>query len=120
MTKADKILILVMMVCSILLFVPLLNHDNEANVAVVSVKNNEVMRIDLDQDKNYEVDGTNGKVYIEVKDHQVRVTQETSKHHTCSKQGFVSETNVPIVCLPNETVITIEGDNDDGEDLLIQ
>lgn len=120
MTRADKILIIVMMICSVLLFVPLLNHKEEASVALVSVKNEEIMRIDLSKDGQYEVEGTNGKVSIEVKDHQIRVTQETSKHHTCSKQGFVSDVNVPIVCLPNETVITIEGNDEDGEDTMIQ
>ena len=114
MTKADKVLIVVMMIASILLFIPILN-----NTAVVTVKNEEVLRIDLSQDEEYEVDGTNGKVHIEVKDNQIRVTQENSPQHICSKQGFVSDPNVPIVCLPNDTVVTIEADNPQ-EDLLIQ
>lgn len=119
MTKADKILIIVLMICSVLLFISILEKAPQSNTAVVSVSNKEVLRIDLNVDKNYEVEGTNGKVYIEVKDGQVRVTQENSLHHVCSKQGFVSDPNVPIVCLPNETVITIETDND-SEDILIQ
>lgn len=118
MTKADKVLIVVMMIASIL-FIPILNNAPASNTAVVTVKNEEVLRIDLSQDEEYEVDGTNGKVYIEVKDNQIRVTQENSPQHICSKQGFVSDPNVPIVCLPNNTVVTIEEDNPQ-EDLLIQ
>ena len=114
LTKADKVLIVVMMIASILLFIPILNNAPASNTAVVTVKNEEVLRIDLS-----EVDGTNGKVHIEVKDNQIRVTQENSPQHICSKQGFVSDPNVPIVCLPNDTVVTIEADNPQ-EDLLIQ
>ncbi len=119
MTKADKILIVLLMVTSLLLFIPILNNAPASNTAVVTVSNEEVLRIDLSQDKEYEVNGTNGKVHIEVKDNQVRVTQENSPQHICSKQGFVSDPNVPIVCLPNDTVVTIEADNP-KEDLLIQ
>lgn len=119
MTKADKVLIVVMMIASILLFIPILNNAPASNTAVVTVKNEQVLRIDLSQDEEYEVDGTNGKVHIEVKDNQIRVTQENSPQHICSKQGFVLDPNVPIVCLPNDTVVTIEADNPE-EDLLIQ
>lgn len=119
MTKADKILIVLLMVTSLLLFIPILNNAPASNTAVVTVSNEKVLRIDLSQDKEYEVNGTNGKVHIEVKDNQVRVTQENSPQHICSKQGFVSDPNVPIVCLPNDTVVTIEADNP-KEDLLIQ
>lgn len=119
MTKADKILIVLIMICSLLLFIPILNNQQEASVAVVEVSNTEVLRIDLSKDDTYSVNGTLGEVHIQVKDGKVRVTQENSPHHTCSKQGYVSNTNTPIVCLPNETVITIEGSSSQ-EDTLIQ
>lgn len=66
------------------------------------------LRIDLSKDKSYVVNGKLGKVHIEVKQKKVRVTQEKSLHHYCSKQGFVSDANVPIVCLPNETVVKLK------------
>lgn len=119
MTKADKILIVVLMILSILLFIPIINGSPSSDIASVTVSNEEVLRIDLNHDDEYEVEGTNGKVYIEVKDHKIRVTQENSPQHICSKQGFVSDPNVPIVCLPNDTVVTIESSQTD-EDLLIQ
>ena len=56
MTKADKVLIVVMMIASILLFIPILNNAPASNTAVVTVKNEEVLRIDLSQDEEYEVD----------------------------------------------------------------
>ena len=76
------------------------------------------MRIDLSKDRTYVVNGKLGKVHIEVKQKKVRVTQEKSPHHYCSKQGYVSDANVPIVCLPNETVVKIE--KEASQDTVIQ
>ena len=119
MTKADKILIICVMIISLCLIVPLLKHEVLASVAIVQVKNKEVLRIDLSKDANYQVQGSLGPVHIEVKDGAIRVSQENSKHHYCSMQGFVSSVNEPIVCLPNDTVITIQGENP-GEDVVIR
>ncbi len=108
MKKADKILIVCIMLLSVVLCVPLFFTKNVNTYASVYVKEKQVLRIDLTKDKTYVVDGKLGKVYIEVKQKKVRVKQENSPHHYCSKQGFVSDSNVPIVCLPNETVGKIE------------
>lgn len=118
LTKADKILIVIVMILAIGLLFPLLGQAPSSEVAKVYVQEKEVLSIDLNTDETYQVQGTNGEVVIEVKDHQIRVTQENSPHHYCSLQGFVSNPNTPIVCLPNETVIRIEGDS--SEDTVIQ
>ncbi|MCF0245706.1 MAG: NusG domain II-containing protein [Ileibacterium sp.] len=118
MKKADYLLICALMVFSAGALIPLAFSRKEASRAVVQVRNKEIMAIDLLKDANYTVQGTNGPVNIEVKDGAIRVTQENSPHHYCSKQGFVDSVNTPIVCLPNETVITIEGE-DESEDTVI-
>ena len=108
MKKADKILIVCIMIVAVVLCVPLFFSKNEK----------QVLRIDLSKDKTYVVNGKLGKVHIEVKQKKVRVTQEKSPHHYCSKQGYVSDANVPIVCLPNETVVKIE--KEASQDTVIQ
>lgn len=120
MTKADKILIVCIMILSIGLIFPLLHNAPTSKVAVVQVANKEVLRIDLTQNKEYTVKGKLGPVHIQVKDGAVRVRQENSPHHTCSKQGYVSNANTPIVCLPNEMVVQIEDGQDSNEDTVIQ
>lgn len=119
MTKWDKMLTACLMAASVLLIVPILHGQPEPEQAVVSVKNEEKLRLDLNQDGSYAVDGTLGPVNIEVQDGAVRVTQENSPHHYCSRQGWVSSAAVPIVCLPNETVIRIRGESG-SEDTVIQ
>lgn len=118
MKKADKILILCIMVVSLLLCIPLFFAKNSVSYASVYVKEKEVLKIDLSKDKTYVVNGKLGKVHIEVKNRKVRVSQEKSPHHYCSKQGYVSSSNTPIVCLPNETVVKIE--NKESQDTVIQ
>jgi hypothetical protein len=118
MKKADLFLICFLMICSAASLIPLLSSTEKAEVAIVKVRSQEIMRIDLSKDGTYSVEGTLGTVSIEVKDGAIAVTQENSPNHYCSKQGYVDNVNTPIVCLPNETVITIEGKSSD-EDTVI-
>lgn len=120
MKKADKILISFFLVLSIVLLIPLFFTHTSGSYAVVKVRNEEKLRLDLSQDGTYSVDGTLGPVNIVVQSGKVKVDQENSPHHYCSKQGFVSSSTVPIVCLPNETVITIESGQMESEDTVIQ
>lgn len=108
LTKADKLLIIVLMILSVGCIFPLLHHAPSGDTASVYVKEDKVLSIDLRQDGTYQVQGAKGDVIIEVKNHAIRVRQENSPHHLCSKQGFVSQGNMPIVCLPNETVVQID------------
>ena len=119
MTRFDKILIILIMILSLGMIVPILQGGQPSLQAVVQVQNEEVLRIDLTKDAQYVVQGTLGPVHIEVKDQAIRVSQENSKHHYCSLQGFVSNSNEPIVCLPNETVITMES-GQKNEDVVIR
>ena len=119
MTKADKLLIILIMICSIGSWIPLLRHNPLPSQVVVYVKNQEVLRQDLSQNGTYHVEGTLGTVTVEIKDRKVQVTQENSPYHICSKQGAISDASTPIVCLPNETIVKIESD-DAGEDTVIQ
>ena len=107
------------MIACLVLIIPIMQNAPVSKEAVVQVKNKEVLRFSLLENANYAVDGTLGKVSIEVKDGAVRLKQENSPHLYFSKQGFVDSVNTPIVCLPNETVVRIEG-QEDGEDVQIQ
>lgn len=121
MTRADKFLITLCLLLSIVLLIPLFSMQTKGSYAVVKVRNEEIMRLDLAVNGEYEVQGTLGPVHIIVQDRKVKVSQENSPRHYCSKQGFVDSGIVPIVCLPNETVITIEDAHGNPmEDTVIQ
>lgn len=125
MNKADKICIGIVVICSLLFYIPLYwIHSQDAGKekeVVVSYKNQEVLRVKLDKDETYQVKGTLGTVRVEVKNGSVRVEKETSPQHLCSIQGWVKESTRPIVCLPNNIVVQIETSEDDSDvDAVIQ
>jgi hypothetical protein len=126
MNRYDKALVVFILISSVVLYGSMewfvRASTNDKVVAVVSYREEEVLRIDMSVDNTYIVEGTLGDVFIEVKDKALRVEKETSPYHLCSIQGWVEFANVPIVCLPNHIVIMIENAevNPDGEDSVIQ
>ena len=122
MKRADKLCILVIMAACVLFYVPLwfAYEGTEANEVVVQVRNEEVLRVPLWEDGTYPVEGKLGKVLVEVNEGRVRVEKETSPYHYCSIQGYVSDASTPIICLPNEVVVTIEGSEEGAVDTQIQ
>ncbi len=106
MNKYDYIFISIILVISIILFILL--NNNSSNYAYVYYDNNLVNTIPLNINKEYEVDGYNGKVILEVSNNKLRVKEEISPLHICSKQGWMNRGT--IVCLPNKIVINFEND----------
>lgn len=86
------------------------SQTNQQLEAQVFVQQQLVLTIPLNEIEattQFEVQGANGPVVIEAQKNQVRVLQERSPKHLCSIQGWASQTFLPIVCLPNKTVIEI-------------
>ena len=106
MNKFDIKLILIILIFSFLLLI-FLNND-KSNYAFVYYDNKEVLKIDLNINDDYSVNGFNGEVIIEVKNNKLRVKKEDSPLHICSKQGWVNKGS--IVCLPNKIVINFDSD----------
>lgn len=126
LNRYDKLLMIFILITSILLYASMeffvRASTSGLKVAVVSYRNEEILRIDMSLDANYTVDGTLGEVLIEVLDQKIRIEKETSPYHLCSIQGWVEYANVPIVCLPNHIVVMIEGNyvSPHNEDSVIQ
>ena len=106
MNKNDIKLIIIVFIVIILLF-SLTLFKKDAYIANVYYENNLVLEIDLNVDNIYEVQGYNGKVIIEVLNNQIRVVEENSPYHLCSKQGFVSKSGESIICLPSKIIIEL-------------
>ena len=124
MNNADKILACILLCISFFMYGWLWmiyqNQKNDVKEAVVYYKDEEILRVPLEQDHNHEVQGTNGSVLLEVKDGQIRVEKENSPYHYCSIQGWVDSSSEPIVCLPNDIVVLIESKNENDVDTVIQ
>lgn len=126
MNRYDKFLIIFILISSVVLYGTMewfvRASTSDKVVAVVTYREEEILRIDMSIDNTYVVEGTLGDVFIEVKDQALRVEKETSPYHLCSIQGWVEFANVPIVCLPNHIVIIIQNTKSqpEGEDSVIQ
>ena len=108
MNKYDvKLLLILLFVIVILLLIFNIFETNDSKEALVYYENDLLLTIDLSIDEEYIVDGYNGDVVIEVKDNKIRVKEETSPLHICSKQGFVDSVYEPLICLPNKIIIKL-------------
>lgn len=112
MNKNDFKLIFIVLIVTSLLFVYYFANKHPANQALVYRDSNLILTIDLSVDATYTVEGNNGPVTIKVWNHQIKVEQENSPYHLCSKQGYISEANESIICLPNHIVIELPKNND--------
>lgn len=123
MNKSDlKLIIVIVLIAIIILFMIAILNDNSNKKALVYYDNNLVLTIDLTEKekKEYSVDGYNGVVKIIVEDGKIKVDEEDSPLHLCSKQGFIEETYETIVCLPNKIVIKIVSSKDTDLDTILR
>lgn len=115
MNKNDlKLIIVVVLIASTFLAFFKLFESGKSKKAIVYFENKVVLTIDLEdkRKREYEVEGYNGKVTIESFNGKVKVNEEKSPLHLCSKQGYISSSYETIVCLPNKITIKIETNDD--------
>lgn len=108
MKRNDVILIFVLLFFILLL---VCSPRKKGEEAIVTYQGKTVLTIDLTnkESKYYQVKGTNGIVTLYVNQGKIKVTEEKSPRHLCSKQGYIEKAGESIVCLPNELVIEITG-----------
>lgn len=110
MNKSDFKLIAVLGLACIMVIIGFkLTEKKDNKEALVYYKSDLVLKIDLStkEKKEYVVNGYNGKVKIIADNGKVKVNQEKSPLHLCSKQGYISKSYETIVCLPNKITIKI-------------
>lgn len=107
--KNDYILLISLAVCLVLICLVLELNKEKGSFAIVYHDNKQVLEISLDSPiKTYTVMGENGLVEIVAGDGKIKVEDENSPLHLCSKQGWIDSSIQTIVCLPNKIVIKIK------------
>lgn len=115
MNKNDFKLIIIIGIIILLLFIIISANKREGNTALVYYEDEVIMMLDLNINKEYTVKGYLGDVIIEVRDKKVRVKEEVSPKHLCSKEGYTNSSLKPIICLPNKIIIkVIDNEEIDG------
>jgi len=112
MNKNDfKLIIVIILIVGILFLFRFINKK-QATTALVYHGSEVILKIDLNINGEYIVDGDNGDVTIKVLDKKIKVLQENSPYHLCSKQGYISNSGESIICLPNRIIIELPKNDD--------
>ncbi len=117
--KNSKIIIIVLVLLCLLgiaSFV-LLKNLPSGTVAVISVDGEEYDRVDLSkvsQAYDIEIATKYGRNVVHVEPGAISVTSASCPDKVCVNQGRLTGGGVPIVCMPNRLVISIEGSGIDG------
>lgn len=111
--RNDFILIGIIVVILLLICISLEFMKEKGSKAVVYYKNKPVLTISLDTEiTTYKVMGENGIVEIVAGNGKIKVEEEDSPLHLCSRQGWIDSSTQTIVCLPNKIVIQIEDEQE--------
>lgn len=117
--RNDIILALAVVIAAagIWIFTELMKDDGA--FAVVTVNGTVSARYPLDTDAEIRLESENGGYNILViKDGKADVTEASCPDHVCVDQRAVGRTGEAITCLPNKTVITIEGPSESEVDFV--
>ena len=99
------------------IFTELMKDDGA--FAVVTVNGAVSARYPLDTDAEIRLESENGGYNILViKDGKADVTEASCPDHVCVDQRAVGRTGEAITCLPNKTVITVEGPSESEVDFV--
>lgn len=117
--KGDFFIILLLMLAGLAWLVrDYIFPDTGEKFAVIEVDGKFVETLPLNVDTRYKIDFPQEK-YIEltVENGEIWISEETvdCPEKICVRTGKVSKPGESIVCLPNKTVIYIEGDTDSSE-----
>lgn len=111
--KGDLLIILLLLVAGIVWFIQdSLRSDTEGSLAVIEVEGKRVQTLSMDENGRYKINLPNDKsMEVMVENNEIWVLEETvdCPQKICVRTGKISKPGETIVCLPNKTVIYIEG-----------
>ena len=104
-------LAVIILAAGIWLATELLKKDG--SFAVVTVNGTETARYSLSEDAEIRLESENGGFNILViKNGKADITEASCPDHVCVDQRAISKTGEAITCLPNKTVITVDGEEE--------
>lgn len=110
LSKKDIKLITIIIGISLVIWIGYMIMRPKGPSIEVVHRNTVVERLDPKVDGRYTIEGTYGKLVVEVKDSKFRITDEECPNHVCSAMGWVESNGyLPILCLPNEVIVGMEG-----------
>lgn len=90
--------------------------SKEAGTVEVEVGGKSVLTIDRDMDGIHEVTGPLGPTRLEVRERRVRILSSPCPLKIGIKAGWIGKAGELLVCLPNEVVVRLPGNLQNGVD----
>lgn len=121
MKKRDFILIGVVLAVALSALALVGIFQKEGSYVIVTVgegqNRQEIARFSLSDDGEYELNGGTNVLKIEDgKAWMIEANCPQNDPQTCTKHRKISRVNESIACLPNNLVVTVYGDDVDGDD----
>lgn len=123
--KLDIVIIVFLLILSFtphLIFSTTLSKDYSSTYANVKISGKVYDSIQLSSfkgEKTMVIPTEHGSNTILIKDNTIKIIEADCKDSLCIKQGAMSKVGETIVCLPNELIIEIKGDESDSSNDLI-
>ena len=118
-TTADKILVAALLILNCWLFANWGTGFSKGDWVVVTVNQNETIRLPLNQDQITHVKGPLGLTEIEVKKGRARIVRSPCKNKVCIKSGYIRYADRLAACIPNRIVVRIVGKSHRGVDAVV-
>lgn len=107
MTRADLVLLLLVMFCLPFVYQAFWSHDSTAHYADILTDNHQHQSINLQQDQQIEIKGVLGQSRLEVNHGRIRFVHSPCKGKVCIRQGWLSTAGAFAACLPNKIAIQL-------------
>ncbi len=114
-TKNDFILIAAVVILAAAVWLGSELLKEEGGFAVVTVNGSETARYSLSEEREIRLENGDGFNILVIKDGKADITDASCPDHVCVDQREISKTGEAITCLPNKTVITVEGAKESAE-----
>ncbi|MDH3976620.1 MAG: NusG domain II-containing protein [Deltaproteobacteria bacterium] len=123
MTPADRVLVIILLVLSLLSYAIIVSlfPADIPKTAVIEINGKEVKRFSLNRQippRRVPLHIDRGEAVFEVSDGRIRILPMPDKicsKHICSKKGWIEKPWDMIVCMPNKIVVRIIGEKDKGD-----
>ncbi|MBF8984323.1 NusG domain II-containing protein [Lutibacter sp. B2] len=112
MTKWDKLLIVVIVLCSVIgmMWTTKITSNSDHLYLIIEIDGEEYKKLSIDdgtKTKLIPVDTKYGHNLVKVEGEKVSMYESTCKNHLCIQMGTISKANQVIVCIPNRVSVKL-------------
>lgn len=119
----NEVLFIVAICLIAMIFFGINSYKNrvDGKVVVISVNGKEYKTLSLDTDQTITIEGADGAFNtITIENGEVFMSEASCPDQICKNMGHVHAVWVPITCLPNKVVVTIQGHDEDEIDSVVR